>query len=94
MISNAKVRNSGLEKAGYGNKIRGGKKEMSGKGASILRMSIQKAMRLCRNKKATAQPHNYMKIKLLSTADRTTFYCTWVSLASFCFTTFCGLCRG
>lgn len=41
MISNAKVRNSGLEKAGYGNKIRGGKKEMSGKGASILRISIQ-----------------------------------------------------
>ena len=41
MISNAKVRNFGLAKAGYGNKIRGGKKEMSGKGASILKMSIQ-----------------------------------------------------
>ena len=27
MISNAKVRNSGLAKAGYGNKIRGGEKE-------------------------------------------------------------------
>ena len=32
MISNAKVRNFGLAKAGYGNKIRGGKKKMSGNG--------------------------------------------------------------
>lgn len=32
MISNAKVRNFGLAKAGYGNKIRGVKKKMSGNG--------------------------------------------------------------
>ena len=95
MISNAKVRNFGLAKAGYGNKIRGVKKKMSGNGGVNFEDIYTKTIRLCRNKKATAQPHNYMIIKLLSTADRTAFYWTWVSLASFCFTTFCGLvCRG